>query len=116
MLLVRTKIAKSSIHGNGLFADEDIAKGTIVWSFNPLIDKILTDEQIQSLPAHIREHIDTYSFIDDGMHILCGDFGIFVNHSDTPNLGSAGDDSVAIRDIKRGEEITDDYDSYGEEI
>ena len=51
MLLVRTRLGPSTIHGIGVFADEDIPRGTIVWSFNPLIDKALTDEEIEGLPA-----------------------------------------------------------------
>lgn len=116
MILVKTKIGPSPIHGNGLFADEDIPKGTIVWSFNPLVDKILSDEEIKSLPTVMQEFVDTYSFFDKGKHVLCGDFGMFINHSDTPNLESTLDDSVALRDIKKGEEITDDYTTYDEEI
>src|SRR3954469_1637143 len=47
MLLVKTRLGPSTIHGIGVFADEDIPRGTIVWSFNPLIDKALTDEEIE---------------------------------------------------------------------
>ena len=83
MLLVKTKIGTSKIHGIGLFADQDISKGTIVWSFDPLIDKTLTNSEIESLPDFMKEFIDTYSFFDKGKHILCGDFGMFVNHSKT---------------------------------
>ena len=116
MLLVKTKIGPSPIHGIGLFADEDISKGTVVWTFNSAIDKVLTDQEIKNLPIHVQEFIDIYSFSDKGKHILCGDFGMFVNHSDTPNLGSTLEDSFAARDIRKGEEITDDYKSYDEEI
>jgi|SRR3989338_5368243 len=116
MLLVKTKIGPSPIHGIGLFANQDIPKDTIVWSFNPLIDKVLTDKEVATLPIFTQEFIDTYSFFDRGVHILCGDFGIFVNHSENPNLGSTANDSFALRDIKKGEELTDNYESYDEEL
>ena len=116
MLLVKTKIGPSEIDGIGLFADEDIPKDMIVWSFNPLIDKALTDNEIENFPPYVQEFIDKYSFFDKGKHVLCGDFGIFINHSETPNLGSTIDDSFALRDIKKGEEITDDYTTYDEEL
>ena len=33
MLLVRTYLDKSSIHGLGVFADQVIRKGTRIWTF-----------------------------------------------------------------------------------
>ena len=42
MLLVKTYLDKSLIHGVGVFADEFIKKGTLMWEFNPLIDVVLT--------------------------------------------------------------------------
>jgi len=45
MLLIKTYLDKSPIHGIGVFAGEFIKKGTQVWEFNPLIDIILTPEQ-----------------------------------------------------------------------
>lgn len=115
MLLVKTKIGLSEIDGIGLFADEDIQKDTVVWDYNPIIDKVLTPEEVRGLPLITQEHLDKYSFFDRGHYILCGDHAIFTNHSKNPNLGSTIDVSFALRDIKKGEEITDDYDTYDEE-
>ena len=39
MLVVKTYINKSKIHGFGLFAGENIKKGTVIWKFNPVIDR-----------------------------------------------------------------------------
>jgi hypothetical protein len=115
MLLVKTRLGPSTIHGIGVFADEDIRKGTIVWSFNPLIDKALTDEEIEGLPALAQEFIKIYGFWRDDLCVLCGDYGMFVNHSSTPNLESPEDQSIALRDIRKGEELTEDYDNYDDE-
>jgi hypothetical protein len=38
MLTVKTYLDKSNISGIGLFAGENIKKGTITWKFNPHID------------------------------------------------------------------------------
>ena len=38
MLYVKTKIGQSKIHGMGLFADQFIKKGTIIWKFTPGFD------------------------------------------------------------------------------
>lgn len=35
MLLIKTKLDLSKIHGVGLFADEFIAKGTKIWEYRP---------------------------------------------------------------------------------
>jgi len=43
MILVRTYLAPSSIDGLGLFAAEDIPKGTITWEFYSEIDIVLEE-------------------------------------------------------------------------
>ena len=116
MLLVRTKIGPSKIHGYGLFADQNIPKGTIVWKFNPVIDHKIRPEKIGSLLKHVQDHVYTYAYFDRGNYILCGDFAIFINHSKISNLDSRGEVGVATRSIKKGEEITDNYHHYGEKI
>lgn len=115
MLLVKTKIGPSKIHGIGLFADENIPRGKVVWKFNPIIDKAITIEETKTLPGFTQEYIQKYSFFNDGKYILCGDYAIFTNHSDNPNLESVDEMSVAAHDIQNGEELTDNYNSYDEE-
>lgn len=116
MLLVKTKIGPSKIEGTGLFADEDIPKDTVIWEFNPLLDRIYTEEEYELLPPLAREYADKYSFYDKGKYILCGDHAIFTNHSETEqNIGSTDEVSFALRDIKKGEEIVDNYDDYDED-
>ena len=41
MLLVRTYLDRSAIHGIGLFAAERIPKGTVLWRLEPSIDLLL---------------------------------------------------------------------------
>ena len=115
MLLVKTKIGTSTIHGIGLFAEEDIVKDTIVWEYNALIDKSINIEEIKNLPLLAQEFVNKHGFFDKGKYILCGDYAMFTNHSKNPNLGSTIDLSFAARDIKKGEEITDDYTTYDED-
>lgn len=38
MLNVKASVKPSPINGLGLFADEDIKKGTITWKYNPRFD------------------------------------------------------------------------------
>jgi hypothetical protein len=40
MLLVRTTLRPSGVHGLGLFADEFIPKGFVIWRFDGHVDSV----------------------------------------------------------------------------
>lgn len=113
MNTIKTYPDKSQIHGIGLFAAEFIPKGTLVWQFNPLLDKMWTKEEYQNLnvPPCVRFFLKIYTYYDESRVVLCGDNARFTNHSENPNC-EAQDflKSVAIRDIAIGEEMTENYD------
>ncbi len=116
MLFVKTKIKKSKIHGIGLFADQFIKKGQVIWKFNPIIDKKITKKEMNSLPDLAKAYILKYAFLDHKQEwVLCGDDARFFNHSITPTCKDDGvtnikdDVTTALRNIKRGEELTSDY-------
>ena len=117
MLLVKTKLDVSRIHGIGQFADQLIAKHTVVWKFHRLIDLIFTGEQIEELASEAREQIRKYSYRDihSGLYVLCGDDARFFNHSDNPNCLDTYEShekegiTFACREIAAGEELTCDY-------
>jgi SET domain-containing protein len=117
MLLVKTSVLYSPIHGLGCFAEEDIPKGTEVWRFDPAIDLTYTDEQIQTLPIAVQEFLKMYAYVEirggKKLHVLCGDHARHMNHSESPNLlegYSHGESTnIAGRDIKKGEELTCNY-------
>ena len=114
MLLVKTRIAPSAIHGIGLFADEFIPKGTIIWEFTHGYDVYVTPEQIRVLPAAAQASLLKYCHRDDlsGDYVLCADDARFFNHADQPNtvdLPGPEGETVAARDIAIGEELTCDY-------
>jgi len=120
MLLVKTKVKESKIHGKGLFADQNIKKGQIIWKFNPLIDRKIPRKKLAKLPIFVQRYIKYYSYLNNkDEFVLCGDGARYINHSDNPNtkdivtfwdklLGREGI-SVAARDIKKGKEITSKY-------
>lgn len=123
MLLVRTKPGQSSIEGIGLFADEFIPKGTIIWQFAPGLDLELTKAQVESLPSLAREFWYRYGYFNvvKQKFVLVFDHDRFINHSDQPNVG-VGEDTVhgegpeyALRDIKPGEELTCNYTDFDAE-
>lgn len=96
--------------GYGVFATQDIPRGTITWARDAL-DRAFTTEQMAAMAPPYRAILDKYCFVGgDGTHILCWDIARFVNHSCAPTCLAPGYDfEVAVRDIKRGEELTDDY-------
>lgn len=107
MLLVKTKIGPSKIHGTGLIADQFIPKGTTVWKFKAGLDK--------KLPGQASEYV--YLDQKTGEHILCGDNARFFNHSMTPNTlhfykKEKYGQTVSVKDIKKGEEVTCDYRTF----
>ena len=123
MLLVKTKVKNSQIHGLGLFADEFIPKGTVIWKFTSGFDLKFTKEQILSFPDLLQIFIYTYAWKSKKSELYCHavDDGRFFNHSENPNsLAEYRDDeeesvNVALRDIQIGEEITDNYSSFEDE-
>lgn len=120
MLLVKTKIKESEVHGTGLYADEFIPKGTLVWKFKPDFDKKFTAKQISEFPDLLQIYLYKYSWKSkkSGMYCFCSDNAKHFNHSDSPNvLSEYRDDEeeslvFAIRDINVGEELLDDYSSF----
>jgi SET domain-containing protein len=119
MILVPTRVGSSSIHGNGLFNVQFIAKGTPIWRFLSGFDHDFSPEEWANLPEPARSHTRHFCFVRHGDHhvILSGDHACFINHSNGPNTGAPDGatfpvTTVALRDIQAGEEITCDYWSY----
>ena len=114
MLMVNTKLAMSRIHGIGLFAEEFIPAGTIVWKYHPRTCQIMTlDEFIRlcnELALHGIMDFLNYSYLMDGRVHYVGDNTRFMNHSETPNVAFADESTeVATRDIEAGEELVENY-------
>jgi len=118
VLLVKTYLAPSRIHGIGIFAAEPIQKGTVVWRLEPAIDIDLTEDEVEKLSPPAREQIRKYTYLDLVRRklVLCGDDARFFNHEDEPSChdfpDSDGGTTVAARDIELGEELPCDYASF----
>ena len=109
MLLVKTYLGPSEIHGIGLFAAEFIPKGTMIWDLHSGFDLELTVEQINSLPEIARDALLHYGYLDGELWVICIDDARHMNHSDCPNTDNEGAGTIALRDIQAGEEMTCDY-------
>lgn len=95
----KIKVKNSKIHGKGLFAAEDIKKGTIM---GDLTGRKTTQDSMYTL------------WLDEeqGFRVQC-DFK-YINHSRKPNVAYYDDCTVvALKAIKKGDELLHDY---GEEF
>ena len=96
--------------GYGIFATHDIPAGTIMWVKDQL-DRVFTASEIKKMTEANVENILKYTYRDrNGDYFFCWDLTRYVNHSYEPNsiLTSLGFE-IAVKDIKRGDEITNDY-------
>ncbi len=123
MLLVKTRKGKSTVHGTGLFAEQFIPKGTIIWRYVAGHDAILTREQYEGLGREEKEGWQRFAYVSrfTGLLVCSGDAYVFMNHSHRPNVGVSprfeppeGVD-VALCDINPGDELLFDYTWFGED-
>ena len=117
MLLVKTRIGPSSIHGVGCFAVERIRAGQPIWVFDKRIDSRVRISELSTFPKPIQDLLKLYGYEEthDGHHtlVLCADHARHMNHSDDPNvLDDGGEFDVAARDIDAGEELTCNYHTF----
>jgi hypothetical protein len=100
-------IRKSGIEGKGVFASRDFVKGEIVARLDD--SHLFESKELERMPAHERKYTIPYS----GKFLVIQPPNRYINHSCDPNTASRNKLDVAIRDIKKGEEITTDYLSTG---
>ena len=108
----------SPVHGIGVFAIRDIPKGCqSIFSKGTGGWVRLSFEEVEQLPAHSRNLVETYCLYDE-THYFVPDYGfklmdlvLYLNHSSTPNIASIneGEEFEALRDIQEGEELLVDY-------
>jgi uncharacterized protein len=116
MLLVKTALTASSIHGFGVHATEPVAKGTEVWRFQEGFDLEKTPEEVAALPEIVQEWFKRFAYLDHHFdrYILSFDHARFINHSDDPNIRPDYEKhrcavGIAVREIRKDEELTINY-------
>jgi SET domain-containing protein len=109
MLLVKTYLDKSAIHGLGVFAAEPIRKDTKIWRFVEGFDRAFSPRQFARLPKPARDFLKNYGYRVDGEVLFTVDNDRHINHSDDPNTYLKNGYTIARRNIRKGDEITNDY-------
>jgi len=98
-------VKKSNIKGKGLFAKRDIKRGEIVG----IVEGLIVLDNKESYNKYGEDYLHPISYTKA---ILNKTKTKYINHSCEPNCGlKNGIKIVAVRDIKKDEEITIDYDT-----
>jgi len=108
------KVRKSKIHNKGVFAKKDIPKGTYMIEY---IGRKITNKEADEISEREVASGVVYLFELNKKWTLDGNTNNndakYINHSCEPNAESINDDGhiwiEAVKDIKKGEEITYDY-------
>jgi len=97
-------IKETPSRGSGVFAIRDILKDEIITEFNGPLIRI---EQMEGIPKEVWDHLLN---VGANEYIIAREPGVRTNHSCDPNAGIIKDVFlVAMRNIKKDEEVTFDY-------
>jgi SET domain-containing protein len=88
MLLVPVKVRYDDHTGTAIYADTVIPKGTRVWEFYPLLDRMFHIAKIRRLPPLAQIFLYKYAWKERriGLYILDADASMYMSHSDNANL------------------------------
>jgi len=104
-------LKKSDIHGVGLYASRDILEGDITFiKGGKIISGVEEFNKIELTTGKYGLQIDEDLFIVAESEEHAREIAIHINHSCDANVGPSGENVfVALRNIKKGEELTHDY-------
>ncbi len=125
MYRVKVKIAKSNIDGHGVFAEERIPKGQVVWIFKSGHDVSIGNDEFDKLEDREKEQLRRIAYLspwsNKWVYPPTGDPAEFTNHSSDNNLTAVFDSAVsqepyfvANKEIMVGEELTNNYHEFDE--
>lgn len=115
MMYIKYKLDKSKHHGIGLFTDQDLKMGQLIYTASPILDVNITKEQFDSLTPSEQKEVRYWGFWVEKDKVWHVDFDVskFVNHSFEPTTTQDFSKEeaylVATRDLKAGEELTQNY-------
>ena len=111
---------KSDIDGKGVFAAQDIKKGSIVWKYDSTHDCAISQAEFETKDDAEKEHLHRVAYLSPWTSLWvyppAGDLAEYTNHSNDNNLSVKFDPKIspepyfiANRNIVAGEEITNNY-------
>ena len=111
----RIQVRKSGVHGKGVFAARDIAKGEVLIEY--LGERITWEQALDRHPHDPAQPDHTFYFhVDDGFVLdanVDGNAARWINHACTPNCFADEQDGrifiTAKKAIKTGDELFYDY-------
>lgn len=105
--MVNIVVKKSFIQNQGVFAARNFKKGEVVLRWD--LSHILKKEDILKLPLGEQKYVSFH----EGKYILIQAPERYINHSCEANTKAEHFCDIAMRDIKKGEEMTADYTQEG---
>lgn len=114
MIHINCKVTDSKIHGIGLFTNQDIKAGDLIYTPTKLLDVDITQAEFESLTPAEQHSVQYYGYWNkktQKWHVAFDEIRV-LNHGDD-NIANVTQDEdmvmVAKRDIKSGEELFQDY-------
>lgn len=122
MIVVAHYVAPSAIAGLGLFTAAPLAAGETIYRFDSRFTFVLSDAEVEAMPAATRARLANYVYRGKGAHRLadasyyCADDSRFMNHSSTPNTRwvEATESYVTTEALAAHSELTCDYGEFSE--
>ena len=112
MINVPVVIKKSKIQGKGIFALRDIKRGEIVVKIGQK-EIYYNKEEYKKFNKKRKKILDKFAYWDKEILVYPKDETKYLNHSCNPNVKNFGKVDKAIRNISAGEELTYDYNLFG---
>lgn len=119
---VYVRIARSKIHGVGVVAIRKIKKGTYIF-YGDDADLVWVEQKnVSRLSSGLKKLYEDFAVVRSNKYGCPTNFNQltpawFVNHSKQANIACDKNyNFYAIKNIKKGEELTVDYDSYSDKI
>ena len=112
---IKYKLDKSGRHGIGLFADQNIEKGQLIYTASPLLDVNISQDDFDSLEESEQRELKYWGFYDQDNKVWHVDFDVskFINHSKDSTVTQVEEHKdaylIANRNIKTWEELTQNY-------
>ncbi len=115
---VYVRLGPSEIHGVGVFATQDIPRGTLVFGDDDEPIARVPVRSVRRLQTESRHLYEDFCVLQGNEYLCPPSFNLltaswYLNHSEKPNVRCVGDlIFVAARRIRKGEELTADYRTY----